>query len=302
MKKRLLFLAAALAVAMMVFTACGKSVNNDNNGGQTVAVTGVTLNQTTATLALTDSPLTLVATVAPTDATNKTVSWTSSNAAVATVAGGVVTPVAAGSATVTVTTQDGGKTATCIVTVGAPLTTDATGVVIGGIKWARCNVNTPGTFAANPQDAGMFYQWNSAIGWSATDPMVDSNGSTVWLDSWVGNGATSWESANDPCPAGWRMPTSDEFNTLANAGSEWTTTPAPGRIFGSGSNIVFFPATGYRSFSSGALSNVGSNGYYWSAAPPSAPYGYGLYFSNGPGDSSTNGSRAYGFTVRCVAQ
>jgi len=37
--------------------------------------------------------------------------------------------------------------------------TDA-GVIINGIKWATRNVDMPGTFAANPEDAGMFYQWD----------------------------------------------------------------------------------------------------------------------------------------------
>ena len=44
-------------------------------------------------------------------------------------------------------------------------------VIINGVKWATCNVDAPGTFAAAPESAGMFYQWNRKIGWSATDPM-----------------------------------------------------------------------------------------------------------------------------------
>jgi hypothetical protein len=66
------------------------------------------------------STLQLTATVAPSNATNKTVSWSSSNANVASVsATGLVTAVAGGTATITVTTQDGGKTAICSVTVPA---------------------------------------------------------------------------------------------------------------------------------------------------------------------------------------
>lgn len=86
----------------------------------TVAVTGVTLDKTTATLKLGESEsVTLTATVAPENATNKDVTWASSNTAVATVSGGVVTAVAAGEVTITVTTADGSKTATCVVTVEA---------------------------------------------------------------------------------------------------------------------------------------------------------------------------------------
>ncbi|MFA6660744.1 MAG: Ig-like domain-containing protein, partial [Bacilli bacterium] len=60
------------------------------------------------------------ATVAPTNATNKNVTWSSTNSSVASVSGGVVTANAAGSATITVTTVDGSFTATCSVSVTAP--------------------------------------------------------------------------------------------------------------------------------------------------------------------------------------
>ncbi len=81
-----------------------------------VSVTSVVLNKTTATLEVGDSE-TLTATVSPSDATNKNVTWTSSNNTVATVENGVVTAKAAGTATITVTTGDGNKTAACVVTV-----------------------------------------------------------------------------------------------------------------------------------------------------------------------------------------
>ena len=83
-------------------------------------MTSVSLDKTTLALEV-DGTTTLVATVKPTDATDKTVSWSSDNTSVATVdVNGKVTAVAAGSATITVTTTDGGKTATCAVTVTAP--------------------------------------------------------------------------------------------------------------------------------------------------------------------------------------
>jgi hypothetical protein len=82
----------------------------------TVAVTGVTLDVTELALEV-PATVTLTATVAPEEATDKTVVWASDNEAVATVAEGVVTAVAEGTANITVTTADGGFTATCIVTV-----------------------------------------------------------------------------------------------------------------------------------------------------------------------------------------
>lgn len=79
-------------------------------------VTGVTLNKTTLDL-IAGGEETLTATVAPADATNKNVTWASSDTTVATVAGGKITALKSGSTTITVTTEDGAKTATCAVTV-----------------------------------------------------------------------------------------------------------------------------------------------------------------------------------------
>ena len=81
-------------------------------------VTGVTLDKSSATLTEGDE-LTLTATVNPDNATNKNVTWSSSNSSVASVSNGKVTALKAGKATITVKTDDGGKTATCEVTVNA---------------------------------------------------------------------------------------------------------------------------------------------------------------------------------------
>ena len=87
-------------------------------GIQTVAVTGVSLNASSGELVI-GSQTTLTATVTPSDASNKTVTWTSSAPTVASVANGVVTALAAGSAVITVTTADGGYTASYNLTVKA---------------------------------------------------------------------------------------------------------------------------------------------------------------------------------------
>ena len=85
--------------------------------GQKISVTGVSLNKTATTIEVGKTEK-LTATVTPDNATNKNVTWKSSNEDVATVGtDGTVTVNAVGTADITVTTADGGKTATCTVTV-----------------------------------------------------------------------------------------------------------------------------------------------------------------------------------------
>jgi len=91
-----------------------------------VKVTGVTLNKETLVFTIGDPAQTLTATVLPDKATNKKVKWTSDNTEVATVKDGTVTAVGIGEATITVTTEDGGKTASCTVTVNPVKVTEVT--------------------------------------------------------------------------------------------------------------------------------------------------------------------------------
>lgn len=81
-----------------------------------VYVSGVSLDKTSLSMKDGETAA-LVATIQPSDADNQTLVWSSSDANVATVSNGTVTAVKAGTATITVTTQDGNKTATCTVTV-----------------------------------------------------------------------------------------------------------------------------------------------------------------------------------------
>lgn len=92
---------------------------SDGTGTDPIAVTGVTLNKSGTTLTVGSSER-LTATVSPDTAANKNVTWASQNAAVATVdAAGTVTAVSAGTAVITVTTEEGGKTAFCTITVSS---------------------------------------------------------------------------------------------------------------------------------------------------------------------------------------
>lgn len=109
-----------------------------------VAANGVTLTPDKTTLNVGEKQ-TLTATVLPAYATNKNVTWVSSDTSVATVENGVVTAVGKGTATITVTTEDGGYTATCEVTVKLPvsavtLNETSTALVVGNTKQLTATV------------------------------------------------------------------------------------------------------------------------------------------------------------------
>ena len=107
----------------------------------TVAVTGVTVAPAALTLEVGQTGA-LTATVTPTTATNKAVTWTSSAPAIATVdASGTVKGIAPGTATITVKTADGGKTATCAVTVKAAA---APAVKVTGITLNHASITVNG--------------------------------------------------------------------------------------------------------------------------------------------------------------
>lgn len=111
-----------------------------------VAVTGVSLDKTTLTLSAGETA-TLTATVAPEKATEKSVSWSTSNAGAVTVAAdGKLTAVAPGTATITVKTKDGEFTASCTVTVKAievsevTLDKDTLGLKVGESAYLKATV------------------------------------------------------------------------------------------------------------------------------------------------------------------
>lgn len=129
----------------------------------TQLVSGVTLDKTAIQLYEGD-PCTLTETVLPSDATNKNVTWSSSDEDVATVSDGVVTAVAKGSADITVTTVDGGYTAVCSVTVVKHVT---------GVSLDKTSLNLkPGengtlTATVEPDDAE-----NKNVIWTTNDVNV----------------------------------------------------------------------------------------------------------------------------------
>jgi len=170
------------------------------------------------------------------------------------------------------------------------------GVLINGVKWAACNVDAPGTFAAKPEDSGMFYQWNRKKAWPAT-------GAVTGWDRSTPDGHT-WAKSNDPSPVGWRVPTDNEFKKLLDTtkvSQEWTTLNGVNcrkftdRTTG---NSLFMPASGNYG---GKLDNAGLHGCYWSSTADETNYAYALNFSRSLAALGSN-TRGNGRLVRAVAE
>ena len=194
------------------------------------------------------------------------------------------------------------------------------GVVINGVRWATRNVDAPGTFAASPERAGMFFQWSRRKGWPATGDVTD----------WDETHPTSayWTRAKDPCPVGWRIPTIQEFILLSEATTgttfdsyeyhyfwisrnwerhwveNWRNTGANGWILGVAPNFIFLPAAGLRNWR-GVLQEVGVFANYWSSTVENEwrePGGMSVWTSSGLGIGTIGNFGPSAMSIRCVAE
>ena len=141
-----------------------------------VPVTGVQLSPTSTSLVVGES-INLTATVLPSDATDKSVTWASTNPSVATVSNnGKVTAVAAGEASIFVITTDGGKTASCTITVTSSSSSIAVESVLLDKTQLNLNIGEESILTAtvSPDNAT-----NKSVTWTSTNPSVatvDNNG------------------------------------------------------------------------------------------------------------------------------
>ena len=175
------------------------------------------------------------------------------------------------------------------------------GVEIDGIVWATRNVGTPGTFAARPESAGMFYQWNRRTAWSSSGSISDWDASPAE--------GTEWEAENDPCPSGWRVPTRDELNSLRllpESRRAWiTVNGVEGKRFGCDNHNIFLPAAGYRGNRYGMLLAQGREkaGAYWSSTERGSSHpehAVELFFQRARVVMFVNYHRAFAYPIRCV--
>lgn len=319
----------------MSFTGSGVSVSDDGlraSGCSVrliaedgVAVESVRLDISTINIAPTGK-VTLAATVYPSNASNKNVTWTSSNTNIATVSpDGTVTSTGllAGPATITVTTNSGNKSASCTVNV-------ISGAVDLGLSvlWATCNLG-----ASNPWGYGGYYQWggtddvtdpNIIVNWANCPYHTGSDETTGWTKYVSSYNSSYWSGTGDPDdrtvldPADdaahvilggdWRMPTETEWKELLiNCTWEWTdnykTMNVAGYIVtskkeGYADRSIFLPAAGYRI---GTYLYDGSRGLYWSSSLYESLSNYAriLNFSSDSHGTSIS-SRSYGRSVRPV--
>ena len=179
--KKMLRIAAALAALLAMTNFIGCKNDDDDDGDETVATVAVEKVEITSTE--TDEEvgktITLTAKVSPENATNKTVTWTSSDATVATVKEGVVTGVKAGEATITASA--GGKNATVKVTVKVAATSggETTTIAVTEVKiTSTVKEVTAGetitlTAEVSPADAT-----DKTVTWSSSDTAIATVDST----------------------------------------------------------------------------------------------------------------------------
>ena len=161
------------------------------------------------------------------------------------------------------------------------------------------------------QNPGTFYiygpSWynNPPSGYSYYNLWSMENSTTGWNDNAV------IKTIYDPSPAGFKLPASNAFTGFTKTGNN-TGTQSDFNVSGdwdngwnfkgTGTNTVYFPASGYRNYDDGSLYNVGLYGCYWSAVPFYTLNGCYLNFSQWTVRPQSLNSRSYGFSVRPVSE
>ena len=282
-----------------------------------VPVESVSLDKTEYTFNTIGNTLTLTATVLPADATDKSVSWSSSGDAVATVdASGKVTAVSKGTAIIKAEAKDGsGKYASCSVTVNTPCPSGAVDLGLS-VYWGTTNIG-----ASKPEDYGDYYAWGEtepkeSYSWSTYKFSTSSSGPFFKYNTISSYGSVDDKTELEPeddvasvkLGGEWRMPTDAEWTELRTKCTwTWTTnyngTGVKGQIVtATNGNSIFLPAAGYRRDTK--LYDAGSYGYYWSSSLNTDKPSITWYvnFNSGTVRRRDYGYRSYGQSVRPVSE
>ena len=282
---------------------------------ENVTVNSISLDKSSLELSV-GCTATLKATILPDNATNKSVSWSSSNPSVATVSPtGEVKGIAKGNAIITVKTEDGGKTATCNVTVKESSAFDVVDLGLS-VNWASSNIG-----ATKPEESGTYYAWGETSGktnfsWEnykwldpssytltkyCGDPEYGYNG---YVDS-----KTKLDNADDVARTilgdGWRMPTRAEFEELFNPKNctvvweELNGVNVVKLTSLKNGKVLYLPAVGI--YDEDTLYYSGTYGAYWTSTfSPDDPTNAFFFTFDSSTHYSDTGYRYRGCPVRAV--
>ena len=266
-----------------------------------VRVTGVSLNMDELIIRPPmNSTYTLTATISPANSSEKELIWTSSDPSVATVSSsGVIEPLFTGTTTITVTTVDGNKTASCIVDVAW------TGTLQGhdwvdmgdGVKWATMNIG-----ASSETDYGYYFAFGE------TSPKSEYSDETYTyqysgLNEQSDAAFVNWGSS-------WHIPDNENWNWLIDSQNctnayvtDYKGSGKNGRLFTSiiNGSKLFLPAAGYM-YGTG-LNHAGEWGKYWSSSAcydSDKTYEFEFQTDYSPGIDQF-GYRSNGYSIRPVS-
>ena len=286
--------------------------------GEFIPVSSISLDKKTLELTV-DDTYQLTATVSPSNATAKNVSWVSDRLDVALPNyQGIITARNPGTATI-IAYASNGESTSCVVTVKEKEGPKAVDLGLpSGLKWASCNVG-----ATKPEQFGDYFSWGetetkneytwSTYKWGNGDWDADEHLSKYNTDPSCGNvdGNTMLlpedDVAQDKWKGGWRMPTDAEWTELRDYCTwTWTVsyegTGVAGYIVeGTKNSSIFLPATGH--MEDEFVLDPGVNCGYWSSNidPDNPAYAWFVYFEEG-GVYRTIGPRKYGYSVRPVSE
>jgi uncharacterized protein (TIGR02145 family) len=161
---------------------------------------------------------------------------------------------------------------------------------------------------------GDYYQW----GKNAPDADVDALIGSTWGDQGGTTANGNWtpgaKGPQDPCPAGYRVPSHSEWDDVHsdsnNKATRTGTFVSSNTNYGSALHYgtievpkqLTLPASGYRYFSNGTLLARGSGGFYWSSVVTGSSNAYFLSFYSSNVSPISGETRAYGFSLRCIAE
>lgn len=193
-------------------------------------------------------------------------------------------------------------------------------IVNGAFKEFMCHnlgaTNTADPFTPAAAIHGGKYQWGSngtSAGWYISQATDQSNSGAISGWNTLNPGDFNWsdtsKTALDPCPSGYRVPTSAQWQSVIDnnprefIGTTWTASSTNYYNGVKLGDYLFLPAAGYReSSASGSLDNRGSNGYYWSSTVSTSGNSYGLAFPKSGVTVSSFSTRMNGNSVRCIAE